>query len=192
MSIEITKARITKSRTVEVTLEESKNTDQGIITDEVTKKCSLLAHQDLMDALSGLVHHVIKITEFNDPENNSSYKVTGFVLSGADEEKGVTITAQKKLESGMTLNLNTPLAKFEGLAYQGCEELEADVQRCVDEVELYLDGKCAIKQVCIDFDSDDEEAGINVGDAQPKKRGRKKKEIASEPEPEPEPESIPE
>jgi len=161
---------------------------------EVTKSSQQFVHPDLKYAMDLLKPHVAAICEF--PEANKitdmsrptdeeleetlkSYVVTGYSKGGSDESAGVTIIAQKILNSGQIFNITTPFTKYRdetGDGYAYGEELEDVIRRCDYEVDAYLfEQKFGLKQETLDFDTP-QESDI-TGEDKPK-RGRKKKEKA--------------
>lgn len=174
MSITIKKVKLTKSRTLEVTLSEEVTVNGMPVTNEVVKKCEYLAHQDLLDALAKLAPHMVNICELMTP--SEELIVTGFTVSETSESAGVTIVASKTLTNGKVLNLVSPFTDFFSEDYSMSEELQIDVNECVHEVQLYInEGKSAIRQASINFDEDDEAADVQISTGnEPKKRVRKK------------------
>lgn len=174
MSITIKKVKLTKSRTLEVTLSEEVTVNGMPVTNEVVKKCEYLAHQDLLDALAKLAPHMVNICELMTP--SEELRITGFSISENSDGAGVTIIASKTLTNGKVLNLVSPFTDFFSEDYSLSEELQIDVNDCVSEVELYInEGKSAIRQASINFDEDDEAADLQISTGnEPKKRGRKK------------------
>lgn len=162
----------------------------------VTKASQQFVHADLKYALSLFKAHVaaicempeankVNVSEPSDDDLNEilkSYIITGYSKGGTDESAGVSIQAQKLLNSGQVLNLSVPFTKFEdesGGGYPHGGELAEVVSRCDYEVDAYLfDDKWGIKQESFDFDAP-EESEITGGDVvvpeKKKGRGRKKK-----------------
>lgn len=168
----IKKAKLTKGRTLEITLEEYTEVGGNMVTNEVVKKCGYLAHNDLIQSFITLVPHMMNICEMSG--NSDDFRVTGIVLTQSDENNAVMFSGSKTLSTGKVLNLNSPLQDLYGSDYLMEDELVEAVEKAVDEVQQYLDGKCAIKQTTIDFDAEDADAEISIADEKPKKRGRKK------------------
>ena len=95
-------------------------------TDEMSRKSSQVMHADMKAALNRLRIHMVcvceqpeadQITDENvynfDPEELENYEITGYSLSGSDDNAGVVITGKKLLKNGTVLNINTPFTKFE-------------------------------------------------------------------------------
>ncbi len=161
---------------------------------EVTKSSQQFVHPDLKYAMDLLKPHVAAICEMpeagkisdmsrpTDEELNEtlkSYVVTGYSKGGSDESAGVTIIAQKILNSGQIFNITAPFTKYRdetGDGYTYGEELEDVIRRCDYEVDAYLfEQKFGLKQETLDFDAP-QESDITGEDAEKPKRGRKKKE----------------
>jgi N12 class adenine-specific DNA methylase len=134
-------------------------------------------HDDLKEAFQNLIPHFAFICEeindnvcrqaINDMKKGVEYDlgmdplykydVTGFTL-GKDSE-GVTISGNKSLESGKSININTPFVKWDDADYQFMAELIETVDLLKSEVYEYIEGKRApIKHQTIDmFESADDE-----------------------------------
>lgn len=125
-----------------------------------------------------MVRHLKDVCELDGVHED--FHVSGFTLAEGSDGDGVIITGSKKLSTGKTLNLNTPVIEFYSEDYSECEALHEEITELISEVEAYLDGKCAVKQIEINFDPSDEEGEVNIADpSQPKKRkSRKKKDVS--------------
>lgn len=182
-----------KLKSNQLTVDYTESYPEANYHNNVTKASQQFVHADLKYALSLFKAHVaaicempeakkVNVSEPSDEDLNEilkSYIITGYSKGGMDESAGVSIQAQKLLNSGQVLNLSVPFTKFEdesgdGYPYGG--ELAEVVSRCDYEVDAYLfDDKWGIKQESFDFDTP-EESDI-TGEEKPKsKRGRKKKE----------------
>lgn len=194
----IKKAKL-KSRSLEVELDEKIQIEESTITNEVIKKCVSLAHDDLLAALDNLKKHMVKICDFKKSELITTqtieefdgdllpdYTITGFSIGGNEDSEGVTLIGNRKFDNGKVLNIVTPFTKYDADEYEFALELAADIQRCVYEVEEYLNGKCAAKQLEIPFD-DGESMSYNISDSEAGEtvpaakivKSRKKKEEAA-------------
>ena len=134
-------------------------------------------HDDLRDAFEALTPHFAFICEeitesvcrqaiddfkkgvvYQDAESNplKKYFVAGFAL-GKDSE-GVTISGRKSLESGDSININTPFMKWDS-DYTFNQELIEAVDLLKSEVYEYIEGKRApARNETLDmFDVDGEE-----------------------------------
>ncbi|MBC7749568.1 MAG: hypothetical protein H7Z76_13510 [Methylotenera sp.] len=136
-------------------------------------------HDDLREAFQNLIPHFAFICEeitesvcrqaINDIKKGVAqdsetdplrkYDVAGFTL-GKDSE-GVTISGNKSLESGKSININTPFQQWDDTDYPFMAELLESIDLLKSEVYEYIEGKRApIKHQTIDmFESDDEEDG---------------------------------
>jgi hypothetical protein len=185
-TITIKKARL-KDRTLEVGMTETvRLNDDSTTYNEVTKKCDALVHDDMLNAFRKLVPHAavicdlkeadrVKITDELNGDDITNMSVTGFTVSGTDENEGCVLIARK--ETGKrVLNLITPFIKYSDTdEYRYGSELSDVINACVHEVHEYLNGKCAVKQLSL-FD-EAEPAGTFENlpeDGSKTKRGRKK------------------
>ena len=109
---------------------------------------------DLRNAFNVLVAHLAFLCEQKEadgkefledlPEGiDKKLEVTGFVIGGEDESRGVTLIGKRFLKSNKVLNLNSPFTKFddENEPYQFAFELEQSIQACEYEVNEYLFNK---------------------------------------------------
>lgn len=134
-------------------------------------------HEDLREAFANLTPHFAFICEeinestcrtaINDiqkgveidAETNPlrKYDVTGFTLG--KESEGVTISGTKKLESGKSININTPFIKWDDSDNPFIQELIEAVDEVKSEVYEYIEGKRApLKNAQISAFEDDEES----------------------------------
>lgn len=67
-------------------------------------------------------------------------EVTGFNISGEDANKGVIVTGKQRVH-GKTVAINSPRIVFSHTEFGIEEELEADIKKCITEVQAYLGGK---------------------------------------------------
>lgn len=178
MKVKVKKASLKKGRNLEVTLTEFIQVDQGSVENEVTKKCSYLAHQDLVNAFDALKPFLIEICEMEGKDE--MFKVSGFSVGGDDEGEGVVLIGSKKLNSGKVLNLTSPFVEYFGDNELCSGSIYEAIETCITEVESYLDGKCAIKQMELEFDAEDAETKVTISTEGPKRRGRKKAEVTAE------------
>jgi hypothetical protein len=161
MEYKIKKAKITRTRTLEVDLVE--RIGDGT-ENEVTKKCSQLVHPDLGNAFDRLRFHLAKLCDLKEGdkvssimnynmEDLSNISVSSFSLSGFDSSEGVSLVGQKRI-GHKVLNLCAPFQKFEDeqAEYTYGSDLAADIEACKYEVEQYLfHEKYAIKPLKLEF-----------------------------------------
>jgi len=197
----ITKAKI-KNRSLDIEYTEKKtliNPDGNMLesTRDLAAKCYDVCHDSLMEAFDRLKPHAALIADVRealkvegclsqgisfdqmDLEELKTLQITGFVIVGNEDDgsEGVMIILQKTTGSRV-LNITTPTVKFEDADYAYCFELQEVVSDCISEVEEYMDGKVAIKQLEMQFD-EGFESESNVT-KEPKKKGRKAKVEAFE------------
>jgi hypothetical protein len=133
---------------------------------EVVRVCHHPAHQDLRYALDCFVPHLLLINEIffldemdkseilseqstgvqgfvsdRGKEYLSKHFVSGIVISGDGEHRGVTIIGGKRLKGNKVLNLITPFVKFEDDNYSYGLELGSCLRNLEKEAWLYLNGK---------------------------------------------------
>ena len=175
MTIKVTKAKVKNSQ-----LELAYNridSDNGA-TVEVTERLPYIVHPDLTSTFIKLRKHLAKLCDLREgdilkeenfemfnAEDLSNLFVSSFTVSGDDENEGVVISGGKKLSSGKIINLNTPFTRFtdEVDPYLFENDLYVDIQACIYEIEEYLKGKFAVKQMEIPFDGDpDADEGVRV------------------------------
>jgi hypothetical protein len=170
----IKSAKLAKGRTLEVNYVKVVHVDAGNVENKISEKCEYLAHNDLIEAFKKLDAHLIAVCEESGlPED---FKVGGFTICDGNEGEGVIILGNRKLSTGKFLNLTSPMVDYCSGDYEDGEILEMDIAGCLSEIQLYLDGKCAIKQIEINFNEDDENTAPIIADGtEPKRKGRKKK-----------------
>ena len=166
-----------KSNSLEVELTETHETEGGPVTNEVIMKCAGLVHDDLRKAITKLALHMIVICDLrkselinddtfthDDISDFDEYKVHGFSTGGEDEHEGVVLIGSRKFTSGKVLNITTPFTKYsdENFPYEYEAELYNDIEACVFETELYLQGKYAVKQLELPFDEVEELEQVEV------------------------------
>lgn len=182
--IKIKKAKV-KNRSLEIEMNETVLLESGTnVTNEVTKKCAALAHDELIAAFENLRKHMIKICDFKKSElitrDNienfdtsilDEYSVYGFSVGGNEDSEGVTLIGCRKFDSGKVLNIVTPFTPYSSDDYEFGNTLASDIEACIYQVEEYLNGKCAVKQLEIPF----EDGEVATFEVKPEKAGRKKK-----------------
>ena len=180
MNYKVTKVKI-KDRSLAVDMNETISGDDYSFTNEVTKKCASLVHDDLITALKSLVPHMVKICDFAGSdiikesniesaftlaEEFPQYEITGFSIGGIDDNEGVTLIGQRKFDSGKVLNIVTPFIKYTDEDYKFGDELASVIEGCIYEVEQYLFGdKFAVKKLQMDFNENNEsEVTVTISD----------------------------
>lgn len=105
------------------------------------------------------------------------YHVTGIVIKGHDDTEGVILIGNRELTTGKSINLVTPVEKWEKSKYLFVEELHLAVDGVLEEVHQYLfEGKRAPERQLDMFEGE-----INIKTDVKGKKGKKK---ASEATPE--------
>jgi hypothetical protein len=197
--MKIKKAKL-KNRSLEIEFKETKgfiNAEGEAIesTREVSLKSYDLCTDDLINAFNKLKPHAALIADIRDAitverlltdshineidlEQLKDIDITGFVVCGSDEDGSAgAMIIFSKTTGNRTIYINTPIVKFEdGDSYFYCNQLSNVIDECVAEVEEYLNGKVAVKQLEMQFDEGfDAEVTISGAEPKPKKRGRKAK-----------------
>lgn len=144
--MEILKAKVTKDNTLTASYRDENGT--------TTVEGKNLVTNDLRNAFNALAAHLAFLCEQKEadgkefledlPEGiDKKLEVTGFVIGGEDESRGVTLIGKRFLKSNKVLNLNSPFTKFddENEPYQFGFELEQAIQACEYEVNEYLFNK---------------------------------------------------
>jgi len=165
-NIILNKAKISKesyldlefSETIHVKGEDDKT---DTITRDVMIKSNQLVHPDLIDAFNGLIWFMVDICELPNVKKDKDgswgpYKVTGFVISGMDDQEGVVLIGQKKLAGNRVLNIITPFVKFENEnePYSNGLKLRHAIDTATDEVLAFINGKSTITQLELELDLD--------------------------------------
>ncbi len=153
--ITITKGKLLKGDKIEVEYTKQENSASK------PAKCSEEhvdpPHDDLKTAFAALAIHAALLGEFvaisavkdiskPDAKHSKDFTVTGFTITGGDDDEGVILTAHKTLRSGKSLGFNTPIIRFEdesNTAYPFMEQLETAINECKDQLREYLNGKYA-------------------------------------------------
>jgi hypothetical protein len=172
-TLKVKKAKL-KGASLEVEMQEEVLVNGGgTVTNDITKKCNTLVHEDLKKAFAKLKLHLVAICDLRkieiikaayefdqiDLEQFKDYEVTGFSIGGDDDNEGVVLIGSRKFDSGKVLNIVTPFTKYvdEKDEYGYANELSLDIASAVYEVEEYLfNNKYAVKQLEMEFVEDEE------------------------------------
>jgi len=151
--------------------------------------CYDVCHDSLIEAFDKLKTHAVLIADVREAikvenaiasgvyleafnlEELKNITITGFVVVGNEDDgsEGAMIICQKK--TGMRiLNITTPTVKFDDPEYSFGSEFRGVIENCIYEVEEYMDGKVAVKQLEMNFDE-----GFNGEPAVKKSKKSKKK-----------------
>jgi len=96
------------------------------------------AHLD--DAYTGNTN-VTPLEELEAEIETEKYHVTGFKISGVEENKSVILSGWKEVTNGI-VKFDAPKIKY-STAYLYLSDMKERVQNAIDEVELYMNGKTA-------------------------------------------------
>lgn len=114
-----------------------------------------LAHLD--DAYTGNTN-TTPLSELESEVETEKYYVTGFKISGVEENKSVILQGWKEVDNGI-IKFETPKIKYSS-AYLYLSNLKERVQNAIDEVEEYMGGKTAPQddpdQVQMSFEEEDD------------------------------------
>lgn len=97
-----------------------------------------LAHLD--DAFTGNTN-ATSLSELENEVETEKYYVTGFKISGVEENKSVILQGWKEVNNGI-IKFEAPKIKYSS-AYLYLSDLKERVQNAIDEVEKYMGGKTA-------------------------------------------------
>ena len=197
----ITKASVkNRSLVVEYTDKKSLMNPDGEVMEsvrDVNAKCQDICHDSLIEAFDRLKVHAVLIADVRDAikvenafalgtplaefnlEELKNIAIIGFVVVGNEDDgsEGVMIIFQK-ITGTRVLNITTPTVKFEDPDYAYGSDLQQVVSNCIFEVEEYLDGKVAVKQLEMNFDEGFDADGSPQLVKEPKAKKSKKKNLA--------------
>ena len=113
------------------------------------------AHLD--DAYTGNTN-TTPLTDLEQEVETEKYHVTGFKISGVEENKSVILSGWKEVSTGI-IKFESPKVKYSS-AYLYLSDLKFRIQEAVNEVEEYRNGKTAPQddpnQMHMDFASEDD------------------------------------
>lgn len=129
------------------------------IGDDCNRKGASPIHDDLRNKFSVLNIHlaalddyfkvaqqeIADIDQLHGEELIVNYHVQGFRLSGSGHDEAVELIGKKHLEFG-SIGIVSPKVEFTG-SYPQANELKVAIDDCVNEVELYMNGKTAPKLI---------------------------------------------
>ena len=168
----ITKAKIKKDNTLVASF---KNENE----DNVTIEGKNLIHKDLRAAFNELIPHLAFLCEQKEADGKdsidelpeeifSTFEVTGYTVSGSDDNEGVVLVGKRFLKSKKVLNLIAPFTMFnnENEEYTYAFELEQAIEACSYEVEQYLfEKKWAVVQQELPFKDEEPVSEITSDEA---------------------------
>jgi hypothetical protein len=112
---------------------------------------------DLDDTYTGH-KNTSTIEDLEEEIETENYSVTGFKISGVEENKSVILVGYKQVRSG-SIKFETPKVKLDG-NYNYLHQLKTRLYDLIDEVEKYRNGKAAPQddpnQTHMDFASEDD------------------------------------
>lgn len=172
MTIEFTKVKLSKHKTVYCEYTETFQKDGETVTITGDKELSSIAHADLCDLFNDLRPHLAILTEQVEAGQLAKLKkmkpdaidevVSNYTVSSISLEKtgqGATISGNKKMKTDKVLNLNTPFQKYDD-SYEHSGAMKIIIDAILFETEAYFAGKAApSNQVKMDFE--DEPGGAN-------------------------------
>lgn len=122
-----------------------------------------LAHID--GAFESWAKNQTPIQDLEADEKLANYSVSGFKISGQEENKSVILIGYKETDFG-TISFDTPKIKLVS-TYLYKEELNDRLIYLIKEVEEYMNGKTApqFEQLTMDFASSSEEADDELKNA---------------------------
>lgn len=135
-----------------------KHTGAHIIHDDLQETFDrldvFLAHLD--DAYTGNTNTTL-LSDLEQEIETEKYNVTGFEISGVEENRSVILKGWKEVSNGV-IEFKTPKIKYSS-AYLYLSDLKERVQQAINEVEEYRNGKTAPQddpnQMHMDFASED-------------------------------------
>ncbi len=81
------------------------------------------------------------IKKFNNHELSLLYHVTGIKIKGGEENPTITLTATKTVTNGTVSFDSIPVKLIAGSGHEFWKELKKAVEKAVEEVEEYINGK---------------------------------------------------
>lgn len=97
-----------------------------------------LAHLD--DAYTGNTN-TTKLVDLEEEVETEKYYVTGFKISGVEENKSIILQGWKEVTNGI-IKFEAPKIKYSS-AYLYLSEFKERIQEAIEEVEQYMNGKTA-------------------------------------------------
>lgn len=112
---------------------------------------------DLDDAYTGFKDSAT-IEDLESESETDNYSVTGFKISGVEENKSVILIGFKQVRNG-SIKFETPKVKLDG-NYNYLHQLKVRLYKLIDEVEGYRNGKVApsddANQTHMSFEEEDD------------------------------------
>lgn len=187
VSRRVTKVKLKKDKTVDVTFEETITVIEMVDGKENAKTVQAdwtrigknILHEDFQAALDNLRPHLAILCDQVEAQNKDYYKldedfealdkyrVNSYSVGGSGISEGVTLTGIRYGKWGTALNLNSPFTKYEAgeneETYDYSFELRGMINHCNDEALLYVEGKMAPDAQLDLFDQEEAERIENEG-----------------------------
>lgn len=137
--------------------------------DTINRKGVHVVHDDMIETFDNLHVFLAHLDgAFRDANNQTPlseleaedivalYHVSGFKLSGVEENKGIILVGQKQVKEG-SISFDAPKIKLNG-NYLYIEELTQRMYAAIEEVEAYMNGKLApqFEQSVMTFEQEDD------------------------------------
>lgn len=186
VSRKVTKAKLKKDKTLDVSFEETVTIIEMVDGEEVAKTVQAeytrtgknIVHEDMESALEYLRPHLAILCDQaeaqekeyyeldGDVESLDKYKVNAYAIGGSGISEGVTLTGVRYGKNG-ALNLNSQFTKYEGGenedTYEHAFELRGMINHCNEEALLYVEGKMAPTAQLDMFEQEEKERSENEG-----------------------------
>lgn len=145
--------------------------------DTINRKGVHVVHDDMIETFDNLhvflahldgafreANNQTPLSELEADEIVALYSVSGFKMSGVEENKGIILVGQKQVKEG-SISFEAPKIKLNG-NYLYIEEITHRVNAAIEEVEAYMGGKLApqFEQSVMTFAQEDDMdlSGANV------------------------------
>lgn len=138
--------------------------------DAISRKGVHIIHDDLIEKVKELdvflahidgafreANNQTPIQELEAEDILALYEVTGFKLTGVEENKSIILVGHKEVPQG-TISFETPKIKISGSTYLYIYELSDRLYEVIEEVEAYMEGKTApqFEQSAMTFEEEDD------------------------------------
>lgn len=136
--------------------------------DVLDRKGAHIVHDDMTNAFEKLNVHcaviddafkfskitIESIEDMREHELTQLFSVSGFKIGGSEENESVVLTGIKWVSEGGNIAWESTKIKFDG-GYKWISDLRECVDKCIDEVYQYMNGKCQpkIEQGKLEFET---------------------------------------
>lgn len=87
-----------------------------------------------------------KLNKFHNHDVTNDYTVTGFKMTGEEDNLAIVIIGRKNVALGH-MEIDSPKIMLDaGGGYEFYKELKAAAEKAIEEVELYIGGKCTMPE----------------------------------------------